>query len=660
MSEDRRRAAATATLGYGGLVGSGALRHTGLERAYRGGKRPPLLQEAQFLRRGVKGKVPYLAGAALAVPSGTAAAYGTSHLMRRRKPVAKRDDQRRRSFLAEGLAGTKESMSNRSDTLRERPPAGLVAGNYLGGALIGSVAGGGLHHGLGRTKLPGALRAGLATAGAVAAGSATIPLQSRMIERASRGKYVATAGGVRRKKTKPVRPSRYADVVDGRSMHPAAFRQQTVGKMSPRKAANTLGAVTGAHWTTHLSRAADFVEPYEARRRKPVSRPLVDRHLPNAQRLSSKLVRTGRTKAAETLRSVSYDVSSLNDKDKLIREVGSGQGRLAVAKDLGAGMSRTERRARVTAAGSVPVVGDFAQAGVAASMSPDKYRRRTAVQNYVGGQAGQVAGMGAGTAGALALARRSPGFNRRATAASDGIDRAKSAARRSVGLPEQGKGIGARVLEHERTPAGLKRAAGAIRATRAGRAIAANPKVAAVGALAGGWVGGQAGQQLTYGHIMSRDDRYRRKQAQIAKDANTGMTRREEYQQLRRKQRAAAATIGTNVASLGATGALAASFVPRFHHKADALRQASFGIGTVSGGLGAANSLHSSRLQRKELRARRHVLEQQGVDKALGLPRPRLAATGIRRAPSMRRGFIRQTRMPSGITRVSSVRGGLA
>lgn len=97
-----------------------------------------------------------------------------------------------------------------------------------------------------------------------------------------------------------------------------------VEKMSPRDAP----AVIGAHWTTRLSRVADRIEPYEAKRRKVVPRPIIDRHLPTVKRVGGKLVKTGRTKAAETVRSISYDVSSVNDKDKLIREVATGQGKL--------------------------------------------------------------------------------------------------------------------------------------------------------------------------------------------------------------------------------------------------------------------------------------------------------------------------------------------
>lgn len=707
MSE-RKRDAATATLGYSGLVGAGALRHTGLERAYgAGGKRPKLAQELKLVRRGTKGKIPYVLGAALAVPSSTAAAYGTTGLLGGHpdRKVRKLDDgKKRRTFLQEGIAGARDSISNRVGTAAERPPAKLVAGNYALGAAIGSGAGGLAHLGLGRTKLPGSLRAGLATAAAVGAGSASIPAQSKLIERASRGKYIATAGGVKRKKTAPVRPSRMAEV-----QRPGS----PVTKMSPRTAANNAGAFVGAHWTTNLSRVADRIEPYEARRARPVPRPVIDRHLPNAKRISTKLVRTGRQKAAETTRAVSYDVSSLNDKDKLVREVATGQGKIRKSDDPGAKMSRAERRARVTAAGGLPVVGDFAQAAAAARLSPQKYRTRTAAQSYAGGVGAGLAGNAAGAAGALALANRHQGFKRKAEAASDVIDSGKAKARSAVGLKPSGSSMTSRVLASDKTPAGVKRVASHVAASPAGRAIAKNPKVAAVGALVGGAVAGQVGQQLTYSRIMTRDDKYRRAQntagrhgTRVAKADAKQLTQREKKQLSRRKERSAAMSLIGGGTGLGALGATLAS-----HHASPLKPAMRARLGrlpvpllTTGAGVGGINAFTNAAIQHKEAKAslaksaKPHLLEISGPhhlvqtngprarselkrvlerDKAhrgmyvaggrqLRVDRQRgvvvakaLRPTGLRRAPAMRKATIRQTRYPSGLLRVSTVRGGL-
>ena len=658
MSSQRRRDAATATVGLSGVAAGGALRHSALESAYGDKPRPRMWQERKFLTRAkVPGRRRYAAAMALGLVSVPPAAVGSSRVMRKR-------DDKHRSFIGEGIQGAKASFTERNKTIAERPPAPLVAGNYAAGAGIGSAAGGLTHLALGRTRLPGAARSAAAAAAGVLAGSASLPAQSKLTQRASHGKYEVTPTGVRRKRTPAKRPSSTANVIEGRpgkgGLTGHALREQMVGKMSPREAP----AVLGAHWTTRLSQAADRIEPYSPRRAKPKPRPIIDRHLPNAKKVTGRLVHTGRVKAAETVRAVSYDVSSLNDKDKLVREVATGQGRIQ-KDDPGASMSRAERRARVTASGvPIPVVGDIAQAATAASLSPEKYRRRTAVQNYAGGTAGGLAGNAAGAAGALALARHSPGFNSRAVAANDKIDSFKTSMRSKARMKPAGDGPGAtsRALHHPKTPQLARRGAAALAGSRAARAVAANPKVAAVGALAGGAVGGQVAQQATYSHIMRRDDRYRRQHnvgarrgSKVGKaDAGTGMSRRQELEQIRRKRRSAAISATSATGSVAATGLLGASYAPKFKGtvRGGKLRTASFGLGTAAGGIGAGNSLWGSRLQRRDLKAREHVL----VGKAgVGVLRP----TGIRRAPAMRRGFIRQTRSATG-TRTTYVRGGLA
>lgn len=531
MSEERRRGAATATLGYGGLVGAGALRHTALERAYGGGKRPPLAQEVKLLRRGAKGRRLYLAGAALAVPSGTAAAAGTS------RTLFGKADERRRSFLAEGLAGTKEALTQRSANLAEKPPPKLVVGNYALGGAIGSGAGALTNLALRRRRVPGALKAGLAAATGVAAGSTSLPLQSKAIQRASRGKYEATATGlVRHRKPKP---------------------------------------------------------------------------------------------------------------------------QVAKREDIGGSLTRGQRRARITAAGSAPVVGDFASAAMAARLSPERYRRRSAAQTYGGSTAGGIAGNLAGAAGAVALARKVPAVGRGAKAVAGASERVSGLARRAVGLkPKTGPSLTTRVLAHERTPGGVKRLA----QTGPVRAVRANPQVAAGGALAGGALGGTAGQQLTYSHILSRDDRYRSRENQAgghgsrirkADVAPKPLTHREKKTLASRKEHSAAlSAIGgtTGLTALGTTLASAPKSPLKAAHKVR-IGRVTVPLLTAGAGLGGANALLGARIQRKEA--------QQTVAKALvptGIVKPRLPG----RAPGMRRGFIRQTRMPSGLTRVSTVRGGLS
>lgn len=616
----RRRDAATATIGLTGVGAAGALRHEGLVRSYgeRGPsplKRPRLLAERRMLKH-PKGRVQWLAGAGLGALSVPPAAVGTSRLVNKA-------DQRRKPFLVEGVKGVQDSLHQRSQTLAEKPPPRLMAGNYALGGAIGSAAGGLTHLGLGRTKVPGAVRSGLAATAGVLAGASTLPLQSRAIQRASHGRYEATATGVRRRKTRPVRASARASTVDTRSGSPAANRAAIVGKMSPRTLVNTGAAAAGAHWTVNLVRAADKVAP---------------KTVPASRR--GKLVATGRTKAANTVRAVAYDASAINDKDQLVREG------LAKADDPGASMSRGERRARVSATGiPVPVVGDVLQARAAGRLSPQHYRRRSAVQNFAASTGGGLAGNVAGAAGALGLAHVSPGFNRKASAANDAVDAAKATVRSKVGLSGAAK--------PRRAPAQLASAAARWKGSVAGRAVARNPKVAAIGALAGGAVGGMAAQQATYGHIMTRDDAYRhahnpsaRHGTRVAKaDQGTALSPRERAKLVRRKHHNAAMSMITGTTGLSALGATLGAHLLKVKNPAVAAKLAGARVPLLTSGAGVSgvNAFNNAAIQRKE---------SQTIKKGL-------VATGARRAPAMRRGFVRQTRYPSGMIRATSVRGGL-
>lgn len=99
---------------------------------------------------------------------------------------------------------------------------------------------------------------------------------------------------------------------------------EEIGKMSPRSAANLVGAHAGARWTTKMSRVADAAEhyapkhAYTGKRRKP------DKVLD----IGSKKLTAVRNKVGETARSISYDVTGITDREKLIRDAATGQGRL--------------------------------------------------------------------------------------------------------------------------------------------------------------------------------------------------------------------------------------------------------------------------------------------------------------------------------------------
>lgn len=577
---DRRGDAATMTVGLAGTAGAGAMRHKALARSYRESSlhplpRPKLLAERRFVKH-PKGRMTYLAGAGLAAASLPAAAVGTNRTFRKSQPE-------KESFLRVGMRGARESIIDRTNTVKQKPPPSLVAGNYLAGGLVGSAAGGVVNTALKRRRFPGTARAALASSAGVLAGAATLPVQSKVTQRATKGKYVMTPTGVRRAKTKPARPSSKASVYDGRGGNAARFRAQTeVGKAAPQG------------W----------------------------------------LVPTAIAKASD---------------------------------DPGANMSRMERRARVTAASPpIPVWGDLLQARTASKYAAKPYRRRAAVENFAGGTAGQAAGMAAGTGVALGAASRWKGFDRRAQAANDRIEGLKTNVRTRAGLKPAGQSMTSRVINSPKTPARAKSAVGRIAASPAGRAVARNPKVAAVGALVGGSIGGTAAQQATYGRIMTRDDRYRRAQL---KKADTKPLNRQEREGLRRKKNQSAAlsyfTGGAGLSALAATAGAAALKRPRVRRAATRVRlnpnrvernlkAVQVPLLTAGAGVGGYNSLNYAAIQRREAGS---------VGKSLRLrpsyPRPRVLSTR-RRAPSMRRGSIRQTRYPSGMIRVSTVRGGLS
>lgn len=571
MNDERRRAAATATVGLSGVATAGALRHRALSDAYRGGKRPRLFAERRFIhtRRG-RGK--YALGATLAAVTAPAAIKGTNDLFTKRQ-----------SFVMEGIDGVGDSLTERRRNLGQHPPARLVAGNYATGVGVGSLAGGAVHLGLRRKKLPGGAKSALASTAGVLAGALSLPAQRHHIERATHGRYTATSSGIQRRKV---------EKKDGELM-----------------------ARAGAAWTAKLSGLADAIEA------------------PKPQKRAGKYVATGRKKVGGTIRELGRDATHLGRSvEPILRHVAK-----RAKTDPGARLSRNRRRAMVTASGGAPVVGDFAQAAQAARLSPPSMRGRTAVEQYAGNQAGALAGGGAGAAGALALAHHSPTFNRHAQRASDAVDHTKAKARHMAHLPAK-------------TSRRAGRLATSLARTAPGRAVAHNPKVAAIGALAGSMAGGTLSSQLTYSRIMTRDDAYRRANpaashgSRVAKaDTSTGMSRKEELAAIRRKQRSAVINAATSTAGIGSLGMLGVAALPHVRNRAGLVRAATT-VGTASAGVGSLNGLESARLQRRDLKAREKVL----TSKALGMPR----------VPGMRRGFLRQTRTATGL-KVSSVRGGL-
>jgi len=191
MSQRKQQAAATATFGYAGVAGGALLRNDAIADAH--GERPGSVRprvpraaigaERRILRAGV-GRKRYLAGATLATLAAPAAAKGTHDLL-----------AKRRTFVEDGVSGVTESLQEKNRNTR-RAPTKLVAGNYLAGTAVAAGAGAGAGHLL--RSHPSGRRSVIASTGAVLAGTASLPIQRRIIEHKTKGAYTATPTGLKR------------------------------------------------------------------------------------------------------------------------------------------------------------------------------------------------------------------------------------------------------------------------------------------------------------------------------------------------------------------------------------------------------------------------------------------------------------------------------
>ena len=245
---DRRRDAATATVGLTGVGGAAALRHEALVRSHDerydpwttpARSRPPIPRKRVFAeRRLIKhkpGRKIWLAGAALGAVSLPAAATGVHGLLHPTARPWRPSGTSDAASAARGCPGPGTRSIDRTQTATEGAARRLVAGNYLAGA------GGRLGHRW--ADPPGAAqeddrrarqgRAGRRgrrhgghrdAAAAVQADRAGIPRQVR--GHPDRGAPGQEGPGAPRARP----PSSTAEAMD-----PQAFRAQTVGKASPSR-----------------------------------------------------------------------------------------------------------------------------------------------------------------------------------------------------------------------------------------------------------------------------------------------------------------------------------------------------------------------------------------------------------------------------------------
>lgn len=193
---DRRQAAATAGIGAGLVAGGGVMRHVAVERAFAELPKHPKVHAAYMLKPKVPKKL-WLAGHGLGLLGAAPLAVGAVGMARGK--VEKDDKQ---PLWREGLKGTSTALAGRTESLRTKQPHDVRAtqvGASLGaGALGGLAVRGALRH-------HGALKPVAGPIAGVLAGTASIPLANRLIQR-KHPDYQVTATGVKRKLTPVKRP----------------------------------------------------------------------------------------------------------------------------------------------------------------------------------------------------------------------------------------------------------------------------------------------------------------------------------------------------------------------------------------------------------------------------------------------------------------------
>lgn len=209
---DRRRAAATATAGYGLVAGGGALRGHAIDAAHTAigadGPGERMIPSSLAVYAARRHRVPtagrlvrrWSAGTALVTLGAPAAAKGTVDLLHRRRTAVAKTQQRRRSVVHDAVGGTADAWRDKSRGLVSGAPVRVRAvpvAAAAGGAGAGSL----LAHRLvdlaaRRAPVPGPLRAAVTASAAVPGALATLPASRRYTRR--HGYDPQPTGGLRR------------------------------------------------------------------------------------------------------------------------------------------------------------------------------------------------------------------------------------------------------------------------------------------------------------------------------------------------------------------------------------------------------------------------------------------------------------------------------
>ncbi|MEO6205035.1 MAG: hypothetical protein ABIO67_06605, partial [Mycobacteriales bacterium] len=195
MPSDKRRDAATASVGAAGLAAGGLMRHGAVSSMTK----KPKIHMVGVLRNGTKAqRKVFLGGSALGLLSTAPLGVGTTRLLAD-EPVGKKDNKP--GFWREGLSGSAEALHGRGKNALEPVPV-QARGIQLGAAGAAGLAGSAISRG----ALPKKLRpvAGPIAGALTATGS--IPLTNKAVK-AKYPEYKVTALGVQREKKAIKRPS---------------------------------------------------------------------------------------------------------------------------------------------------------------------------------------------------------------------------------------------------------------------------------------------------------------------------------------------------------------------------------------------------------------------------------------------------------------------
>lgn len=297
-----------------------------------------------------------------------------------------------------------------------------------------------------------------------------------------------------------------------------------------------------------------------------------------------------------------------------------------------------QKRAKVYAAGATPVIGPAMAIHQAARNAPQGQKASAGALQGAGWGGGYAVGA-AGGAHIAARAARNPAVGAKMDAFSTGVrSRRQAVADKLPGFagrrvaPKTGPGRVGRAVT------GLAEKPGAV--GRFTKPLAARPGAAALGGISGKIIGAGVGGYAGYSEALRREHSKAAKLNSVSKasSAGTGMTAREQREQLKRKRHnLGVAMVSTGLGAAGAgllAGREVGPHLPRIggriaRHSAG-LERAGLGTALAGGGVGAVQGAQSIRIQRRDLAAQEKVLS-----KAYGVPRQAtFRASSIRRVPS--------------------------